>query len=164
MILDIIDERSFLPEGGRELLEEVAESCLAEEGISCACACVTLVDGAEIKELNARTRGVDSETDVLSFPEISYPYPKTAKDCPERLKRAYDPAYNAAFLGDIVLNVSRAREQAEEFGHSLRRELGYLTAHAMFHLCGYDHMKDEDKAVMREMEKRAMKRLQLYRE
>jgi len=163
VILEIIDENGFMPEGGAELVEQTAACCLLEEGIEGACACLTLVSGEEIKELNARTRGVDRETDVLSFPEVRWSSPKTAKDCPNLLKKAYDPTYGAAFLGDIVLNVSRAREQAEELGHSLRREMGYLTAHAMFHLMGYDHMTDEDKPVMREMEKRAMRRLKLFR-
>lgn len=163
MVLEIIDENGYLPEGGAELMEEVAACCLEEEGISGACACVTLVSGSEIRELNARTRGVDSETDVLSFPEVDWTKPRTAKDCPQLLKKAYDPTYRAAFLGDIVLNVARAGEQAQEFGHSLRREMGYLTAHAMFHLMGYDHMQDDEKAVMREMEKRAMKRMKLFR-
>lgn len=163
MILEIIDDSGFMPEGGSELVEQVAACCLSEEGIQNACASLTLVSGEEIRQLNARARGVDRETDVLSFPETRWPSPKTAKDCPNLLKKAYDPALGAPFLGDIVLNVSRAREQAEELGHSLRREMGYLTAHAMFHLMGYDHMTDEDKPVMREMEKRAMRRLKLYR-
>ena len=67
-------------------------------------------------------------------------------------------------LGDIVLNLFRAREQAEEYGHSVTREMGYLTAHAIFHLMGYDHMEEEDKRTMRAMEKRAMRRLGLYKE
>ena len=163
MILEIIDENGYLPKGAAELLEQVAEACLAEEGVESACACVSVVSGEEIRSLNRRTRNVDSETDVLSFPEIRYPYPKTAHSTPELLRRAYDPALHAPFLGDIVLNVNRAKEQAEEYGHSLSRELGYLTAHAMFHLCGYDHMNDTDKPRMREMEKKAMKRLGLFR-
>ena len=67
-------------------------------------------------------------------------------------------------LGDCVLNLDRAQHQADEYGHSLRRELGYLTAHSAFHLMGYDHMEDADKRIMREMEKRAMQRLCLWRE
>ena len=163
MILEIVDENGFLPEGAAELLERVAEACLTEEGIEKACACVSVVDGQTIRELNSRTRNVDSETDVLSFPAINYPDKKKAHETPKLLSRAYDPALGAPFLGDIVLNVSRAAQQAQEFGHSLSREMGYLTAHAMFHLCGYDHMTDEDKPLMREMEKRAMKRLGLFR-
>ena len=122
------------------------------------------MDGETIRRVNRETRGVDRETDVLSFPEIAYPKGKTAKDVPARLRRAYDPERGAAYLGDIVLNLFRAREQAEEYGHSVTREMGYLTAHAIFHLMGYDHMEEEDKRTMRAMEKRAMRRLGLYKE
>ena len=163
MILDIIDENGFLPEGAKELMEKVAETSLKTEGVTGLTACVTVVDGGEIRALNKRMRNVDSETDVLSFPTVKYPYPQTAKDVPERLKKAYNPDYGAPFIGDIVLNVSRAREQAEEFGHSLAREMGYLTCHAMFHLMGYDHMNDIDKPRMREMEKKVMTDMNLLR-
>ena len=162
--IELIDEHSLAPEGFLPLAEAVAEAAMAEEGVENAYASLLLATGEEIHELNRRMRGVDAETDVLSFPEIRYPAGKTAKDAPERLKRAYDPARGQIFLGDIALNLSRAREQAEEYGHSVRREMGYLTAHALFHLMGYDHMTDEDKAVMREMEKKAMDRVKLYRD
>lgn len=162
-LIEKIDDRSLAPDGFFELAESVADACLSVEGISGAYASVTLVTGEEIRKINFETRAVDSETDVLSFPNIRYAPGKTAKTSENRLKKAYDPAYGRVFLGDIVLNTQRAMLQAREFGHSFKRELGYLTAHAMFHLLGYDHMTDEDKAVMRDMEKRAMKELQLYR-
>ena len=164
MVLEIIDDKNLLPEGARELMETVAEECLRQEGVGGLCACLTVVNGEEIRALNARMRDTDRETDVLSFPEIKYPYPKTARDVPERLKRAYDPAVGQSFIGDIVLNISRAEEQAAEYVHSAARETGYLTAHAMFHLLGYDHMTEADKPRMREMEKKTMKALKLYRE
>ena len=164
MILEIIDDNGFLPEGAEELMEKVAETALKAEGVTGLTACLTIVDGEEIRALNKRMRNVDSETDVLSFPAVKYAYPLTAKDSPEKLKRAYDPDYGVPFLGDIVLNVNRAREQAEEFGHSLAREMGYLTCHAMFHLMGYDHMNDVDKPRMREMEKKVMAELKLFRD
>lgn len=163
MILEFIDENGFLPEGAAELLEKVAETSLKTEGVENLRACVTIVDGEEIRSLNKRMRNVDSETDVLSFPAVKYVYPLTAWASPEKLKRAYDPDYGAPFIGDIVLNVSRAREQAEQFGHSLAREMGYLTCHAMFHLMGYDHMNDVDKPRMRAMEKRVMAEVNLLR-
>ena len=93
-----------------------------------------------------------------------FPAGTTARDNPKRLRREYDPAIGYINLGDCVLNLSRAKEQAAEFGHSVERELGYLTAHSAFHLMGYDHMTEGDKRQMREMEKRAMRRLQLWRE
>lgn len=162
-LLEAIDDHSLAPEGFWELANEVANACARIEGIEGVFASVTLVTGDEIRKINAETRSVDKETDVLSFPSVTYAPGKTAANSEKRLKKAYDPAFGRIFLGDIILNTQRAMEQADEFGHSFRRELGYLTAHAMFHLCGYDHMTDEDKAVMRRMEKRAMNSIRLYR-
>ena len=161
--IELIDDQSLAPDGFSDLAKQVSDACLEIEGIAGAYVSITLVTGEEIRKINCETRAVDKETDVLSFPSIAYAPGKTARSSEKRLKKAYDPAYGRIFLGDIVLNTHRAMEQAREFGHSFKRELGYLTAHAMFHLCGYDHMTDEDKCVMRDMEKRAMKRIQLYR-
>lgn len=162
-LIEKIDDKALAPDGFWELCEEVATACLEIEGIENAYVSITLVTGDEIRDINREMRSVDRETDVLSFPNINYAPGKTARDSEKRLKRAYDPAYGRIFLGDIVLNTHRAMEQARQFGHSFKRELGYLTAHAMFHLCGYDHMTDEEKKVMRGMEKKAMRKIQLYR-
>lgn len=162
-LIEKIDDKALAPDGFWELCEEVANACLEIEGIGNAYVSITLVTGDEIRDINREMRSVDRETDVLSFPNINYTPGKTARDSEKRLKRAYDPAYGRIFLGDIVLNTHRAMEQARQFGHSFKRELGYLTAHAMFHLCGYDHMTDEEKKVMRGMEKKAMRKIQLYR-
>lgn len=145
-------------------LSSVADACFREEGIEGAGFAVRIVDDAAIQALNRDMRGVDRPTDVLSFPTVNYPKGTTAKDNPKRLRREYDPYLGYVNLGDCVLNLDRARRQAEEFGHSLRRELGYLTAHSAFHLMGYDHMNESDKRAMREMEKRAMRDIHLWRE
>ena len=147
-----------------QFLSRVADTCMEIEGISGACFAVRVVDDETIRELNREMRDIDRATDVLSFPTVRYPAGTTARDNPKRLRREYDPALGAINLGDCVLNLSRAREQAAELGHSVERELGYLTAHSAFHLMGYDHMDDEDKRAMREMEKRAMRALQLRRQ
>lgn len=145
-------------------LNEVAEACFRIEGIDGAGFAVRIVDDTAIQELNRTMRGIDKPTDVLSFPTVRFPAGKTAKDTPKRLKREYDPYLGYVNLGDCVLNLDRARQQAEEFGHSLRRELGYLTAHSAFHLMGYDHMEEDEKRIMRGMEKRAMQELSLWRD
>ena len=145
-------------------LNEVAEACFKAEGIEGAGFCIRIVDDAAIQELNHSMRGIDKPTDVLSFPTVQFPKGKTAKDTPKRLRREYDPYMDCVNLGDCVLNLDRARQQAEEFGHSLRRELGYLTAHSAFHLMGYDHMEEDEKRIMRAMEKRAMQALSLWRD
>lgn len=150
--------------GLEELLNCVSDACFAEEGVEDAGFTVRVVDDEAIRALNRSMRGIDRPTDVLSFPTVRYPAGRTAGSCPKRLRREYDPAMGCANLGDCVINLNRARQQAEEYGHSLTRELSYLTAHSAFHLMGYDHMKEEDKRAMREMEERALGRLGITRE
>lgn len=163
MTLEMEIETVGAPEGLQAFLTSVAEACMAEEGISGAFAALRIVDEATIQSVNRQQRGVDAVTDVLSFPSCQFRR-GTARDNPKRLRREYDPAVGRAFLGDILLCLKRAEEQAQAYGHSLRRELGYLTAHAMFHLMGYDHIEPEDKAAMRPMEEKALARLGIRRE
>ncbi len=106
---------------------------------------ISIVDKNEIHELNAKFRGVDSPTDVLSFP-----------------MEETDPR-GVEILGDIVLCIDVAKEQAESFGHSFQRELAYLSVHSFLHLMGYDHMTEEDKLEMRGMEKEIMKKLGIFK-
>lgn len=164
MAIELYIETSGVPEYIKEFLTEVTDACWRVEGIDEALMSIRIVDDKEIHSLNLATRGVDRPTDVLSYPEIAYPEGKTARDCPKRIKRQYDPESGMAYLGDCVISLPRAQAQADEFGHSLRREIGYLTAHSAFHLMGYDHMTDDDKARMREMEKRAMREIKLWKD
>ena len=164
MAVELYIETENVPEGLDGFLDTVMRACCEQEGIPEALMSVRIVDDEEIHRLNLATRGVDRPTDVLSYPEIAYPAGKTARDCPKRLKREYDPATGMVYLGDCVISLPRAAEQAQEFGHSLKRELGYLAAHSAFHLMGYDHMTDEDKTKMREMEKRTMREIKLWKD
>jgi len=107
---------------------------------------VSFVTNKEIRELNRVYRNVDSETDVLSFP----------------MDDEEDPE-GVIMLGDVILSTEKIIEQAEYFGHSLEREMLYLTVHSMLHLLGYDHMTDDEKEEMRDMEKEVMKELQLFK-
>ena len=150
--------------GAEALLDRVAGACFEAEGIENASFAVRITDGEGIHQLNLEMRGIDSATDVLSFPTVSFPRGKTARNCPKRLKREYDPYLGKINLGDCVINLSRAIQQAEEYGHPLTRELAYLTAHSAFHLMGYDHMIEEDKRAMREMEEKALGSLGITRE
>ncbi|MBR1560512.1 MAG: cytidine deaminase [Clostridia bacterium] len=150
--------------GLEALLDRVAGACFEAEGIENAAFAIRVTDDAGIRTLNREMRGVDSATDVLSFPTARFPAGKTARDCPKRLRREYDPYLGAVNLGDCVINYDRARRQAEEYGHPLRRELAYLTAHSAFHLMGYDHMNEEEKTAMREMEEKALGKLGITRE
>ncbi|MFA5449424.1 MAG: GTPase Era [Clostridia bacterium] len=104
---------------------------------------VALVSESEIKNLNARLRGVDSVTDVLSFPSVEVRFPLNKKDYPQDI----NPENGAVILGEVYICVQRAAEQAEEYGHSLTREVAFLTAHGVLHLLGYDHEEDDGKVM-----------------
>ena len=109
---------------------------------------VTFTDNEGIRALNAEYRNIDRATDVLSFPLINYDEGEELED--------------EVMLGDIVLSLERAREQAEEFGHSFERECAFLCAHSTLHLLGYDHeLSDEDDADMRRRQSEIMKKLGL---
>lgn len=117
---------------------------------------VVLVDDPGIRELNRTFRNVDRSTDVLSFPMI-----EAGEDAGEL---DTDPETGEIFLGDIVISLETARRQAEDFGHSLAREVGYLTVHGCLHLLGYDHEAEAEKQMMRLREEEALGRIGLSRE
>ena len=119
------------------------------------------VSSNKIKKINAETRGIDKVTDVLSFPMLDGVRGKTIlkKDFP----LDYDPDKKAIFLGSIVICMDKVRAQAKEFGHSEERETYYLLVHALLHLFGYDHLEEEDKAEMRALEEKIMKKLGVLR-
>ena len=164
MRLNIDCEIGEMPIGLEDLLNRVMAACLKVEGVPENCAANMLItDDATIHEINREQRGVDRATDVLSFPSIQYPAGTTARDNIRLLRREYDPDAGGLYLGDIVISLEHARAQALEFGHSAEREIGYLTAHSLFHLMGYDHMTDGDKAVMRARDEAAMALVDLKR-
>lgn len=111
---------------------------------------VLFVDDARMKALNAEYRGKDEVTDVLSFPQY-----ESIKD-----DGVSDPFI---YLGDVVISLEQAKRQAEEFGHTLEREIVYLTVHSMLHLFGYDHMTDEEKTEMRAKEKSVLGSLRIFK-
>ncbi len=111
---------------------------------------ILLVDNEQIKGLNSKHRKKDTPTDVLSFPLLS----------------EFDtlPEDEIIYLGDIVISVERAMEQAKEYGHSFKREIGFLIAHSILHLLGYDHMTDEDEKHMIEKQDEILNNIGLRRE
>jgi len=111
---------------------------------------VTFVEPEEIRQLNHQYRNKDAVTDVLSFPQFD-----DWDDLPEE---------GEIVLGDVVICMERAKAQAEEFGHSLEREVLYLFVHSIYHLLGYDHMEDEEKREMRQKEEAVMTQLGVTRE
>lgn len=152
------------PEDAFKLMEAVARAAMEIEGVSGAYVAARLVDDDAIREINRAQRGIDRATDVLSFPTIEYPAGKTAGKCPKRVRREYDPSCGLSFLGDLVISLPTARAQAAEYGHSLARELGFLTAHGVCHLMGYDHEDEEGRRAMREIEEKALAMAALSRE
>ena len=165
MILEIEDGLGLLDSGARALMQRCADAAESAEGVNEKTAVfVTIVNDDEIREINREQRGKDMSTDVLSFPTVKYPAGQTAGGCAKLLKREYDPEIGACLLGDIVISMDHVRAQAEEYGHSMERESGYLLTHGLFHLMGYDHMTEEDKPVMRAMEEKSLASIGLTRE
>jgi probable rRNA maturation factor len=152
------------PEGAGPLMQAVARAVLGLEGLMGVMIAARLVDDEAIRRINRDHRGIDRATDVLSFPSITYPAGKTAGSCLKRVRREYDPSTGLRFLGDLVISLPRALAQAQEYGHCPDRELGYLTAHGVLHLLGYDHATDDGARVMRSLEEQALSMLMLSRE
>ena len=165
MILEFEDEKGLLDEQTRELMQRCADAAQRTEGVSCPLSVfISVVGDEEIRTINREQRNKDASTDVLSFPAVNYPKGKTAGQCEHLLREEYDPDTDACALGDIVISMDHVRAQAAEYGHSERRECGYLLTHGLFHLMGYDHMTDEDKPVMRAMEEKSLASIGLTRE
>ena len=121
-----------------------------------------LCTAEEIRELNRRFRDRDQVTDVLSFPNIEMAGPCAwPKDWPAD---TVDPETDLICLGSIALCAERALTQAEAYGHSLKRETAFLIAHSVLHLCGYDHMTEEEAAQMEEMQEEILDTLGITRD
>lgn len=123
---------------------------------------ICFCEAEEIRSLNKEQRNKDSVTDVLSFPSTSVTAGEIIKK--KNYPYDYDPESKSVFLGSIMICNSRAKEQAEEFGHSLKRELYYLAVHGLLHIFGYDHEREEDKREMREVEEIILEKIGAIRE
>lgn len=153
MRVEVAVERRLAPRADRDLVRRVAEQVLRLEGVAGpARVGVHLVSDETIRELNRRYRGIDRVTDVLSFPLT------------ERGAAPFVlPPRAPLDLGDVVVSYARAVEQARQYGHGIERELGYLVAHGVLHLLGYDHETEADRKVMREREEAALAAVGLVR-
>lgn len=145
-------EKEYAPELGIDYKETallVAEQVLTEENCPYeAEISLLLTSDEEIHRLNFQYRGIDSPTDVLSFPQLSYEKPADFKAAEEHEAECFNPDTGELFLGDIIISMDKVKEQAECYGHGYRREFAFLVAHSMLHLLGYDHMTEEDAADM----------------
>ncbi|WP_408605126.1 rRNA maturation RNase YbeY [Caldicellulosiruptor owensensis] len=116
---------------------------------------VLIVDNNLIKELNRKYRNINKETDVLSFPIFEFKNGQLQEDIVI--------VEDEIPLGDIVISIEKALQQAEEFGHSLEREVAYLTVHSVLHLLGFDHIEEDDRKVMRKYEEQILDSMGLTR-
>lgn len=147
------------------LLRRIGDHAIRAEGLSGDYQILLiLTDDVGIEAINREQRGICAPTDVLSFPSVRYGPAGTARNHPKRLRQEYDPDTGCMHLGDIVLSLERAQEQAQEYGHSLTREIGFLVVHGLLHLLGYDHLSDEQRVAMRAMEEEIMKTTGLSRD
>lgn len=132
------------------VISRCIQAALDEEKVSTSCEINVLVTNDRgIRAINLASRNIDSATDVLSFPMFTL----TAGDPPQDWSEYLDPETGLCPLGDMAISLDRAAAQAKEFGHSLRREIGYLTIHSVLHLLGYDHLDEgPQKKMMRTRE------------
>lgn len=156
MIIDITwEEESISPEERESLTDllnqAVQEAIRQSEGPEEAEVSIVLSNDERIHELNLEYRGVDRPTDVLSFA------------LQEEAEEEPDIVIEDDMLGDILISVERAREQAKEYGHSFERELIYLAVHGTLHLLGFDHEEETEKQEMRSKEEEVMSELKLER-
>ena len=156
----ILEAEVEVPEGTQALLEEVIAAALAAEGVELPCEInVLLTDDGGIHQVNLDMRGVDRPTDVLSFPMFDLRPGERPQPGDE------DPETGLVPLGDMCISLERAAAQAAEFGHSVKRELAYLTVHSALHLLGYDHMDEGPmKRQMRLHEEFILDKLGITRE
>ncbi len=148
-----------------ETVNKVMEAVLDSEGCPYeASVSVLLTDDEGIRMFNKEYRDMDKATDVLSFPNVSYDEPSMFEGLEDAAADCFDPDSGELVLGDIIISVDKVRSQAESYGHSELREFAFLVAHSMFHLCGYDHMEEEEAAVMEEKQKTILDILNITRD
>ena len=122
-----------------------------------------LVDNETIARINADYRNIDRATDVLSFPMIEYAIPGDFSGIEDAAEDNFNPDTGELILGDIIISVPKVLEQAEEYGHSIKREYAFLITHSMLHLFGYDHMESEEAAIMEHKQREILDNLQITR-
>ncbi len=160
ILLDIQNEQDKLEvdENTKKLVYDVICETLKKENFCHdSYVGVTLTDNESIRQINFEQRGIDRATDVLSFPVLEF-------EDGEMIASAGDYFEDKLILGDIVLSLERAEEQRIEFGHSFKREVGYLICHSVLHLLGYDHENEDEREGMRAKEEDTLNTLALTRD
>ena len=150
--LDIEEKQEYV-----DIIKMVLEECFIEEKMNSSnlYISVTLTNGENIRNINKKYRNIDKETDVLSFPIFE------KEEIEEKIINNYNQVKD--ILGDIIISIPRVEEQAQEYGHTFKRELAYMVVHGFYHLMGYDHIDEEDKIKMRPKEEKILENLKIGR-
>ncbi len=149
------DEEEIYKKAVNAVLDE--EGCPYEAEVN-----LIITDDEEIRKINLEQRGIDAPTDVLSFPMTQYEMAGDFSDV-ENKPDCFNIETGELLLGDIVISADRVIAQAEEYGHGKRREYAFLIVHSMLHLIGYDHIEDEDRAIMEAKQRTIMDDLNISR-
>ena len=139
-----------------QVLEE--EGCPYEAEVN-----LLLTSNEEIHRMNREYRDVDRPTDVLSFPQVEYESPVDFSWAEAHERDCIDPDTGELLLGDIVISLDKVKEQAEKYGHGVRREYAFLIAHSMLHLLGYDHMTEDEAKDMETRQSAVLEHLNITR-
>ena len=140
-----------------KVIEKVLNKCFKEENLenSKLYITITLTNPENIRIINKQYRNIDRATDVLSFPMFE------KEELDKKIQN--NDFEHQDVLGDLIISIEKVKEQAEEYGHSFERELSYMVVHGFYHLMGYDHIKEEDKKIMRPKEEKILNDLQILR-
>lgn len=159
------EAKAAFPFSPEDTARAVCEAVLEEENCPYeAQVNVVLTDNEGIREINRTYRNLDRETDVLSFPNVDFAAEGNFEIDEDREADYFDPDTGELFLGDIMISADRVFEQAESYGHSIRREFAFLVAHSMLHLCGYDHMEETQRIVMEQKQEAILTALGITRD
>lgn len=157
--MKVLIEKEVADDRFDEVIEKAVQASLNKLSVDEDCeVSVTLTDNIGIKELNKQFRNIDRETDVLSFPILAF------DEEGNRIEDEADYDDGRLILGDVVISVEKAESQAKEYGHSIYREVGFLTVHSMLHLLGYDHMESTEAQVMEKLQEEILREMNLTRE
>lgn len=148
-----------------EIADAVVSHILSEEGCPAECEVeILLTDAGTVREINYEYREIDNTTDVLSFPNVEWDTPSDFESPSFKDELQINPDSGKVMLGQIVLCKERIFSQAEEYGHSVKREFAFLIAHSMLHLLGYDHMDEEEASNMFQKQTRYLEDINIRRE
>lgn len=148
-----------------EIANKVVDKTL--EVLNCPFKCevnILLTDNSTIHEYNLETRNIDRPTDVLSYPNLFFQEEGIYELDKSELPSITDPETGLVILGDIIISLEKVIEQANEYGHSTKREYAFLLTHSMLHLSGYDHMEDEERVRMEDKQRMILNACEFTRE